>query len=217
MPSIFGDQHVGDHRLGRQPALDQPFRRRRHNHSLLARPAGIFGTVRHDHPELRWDHVETPRSLFADDMHRRAATGAVGVFRRDRHIDMRQMGGKRATIGATLVAAPSGGGRILLVIGGFIAGDGLLDIFQGQKQLLGIELLRAPTELRTLQLAQQMPQAIDLRQRLVALGNGRVALGARCRYQHLQRFDVGWKLGCDLAHARHSIRFARRCGTRRAA
>jgi hypothetical protein len=31
----------------------------------------------------------------------------------------------------------------------------LLDIFQGQKQLLGIELLRTPAELRTLQLAQR--------------------------------------------------------------
>jgi hypothetical protein len=93
----------------------------------------------------------------------------------------------------------------------------LLDILERQKQLLGIELLRAPAELRTLQLAQEMPQAIDLRQRLVALGNRRVALGARRRDQRLQRFEVGRKLGCDLAHARHSIRFARHFGTRRAA
>jgi hypothetical protein len=93
----------------------------------------------------------------------------------------------------------------------------LLDIFERQKQLLGIELLRTPAELRTLQLTQKMPQAIDLRQRLVALGNRRVALHARRREERPQRFDVGRKLGCDLAHARHSIRFARRCGTRRAA
>jgi hypothetical protein len=93
----------------------------------------------------------------------------------------------------------------------------LLDIFQGQSQLLGIELLRTPAELCTLQLPQQVPQAIDLRQRLVALDNRCVALGARRCDQRLQRFDVGRKLRCDLAHARHSIRFARRCGTRRAA
>ena len=129
---------------------------------------------------------------------------------------MRQMAGERAAIGATFVAAPSCGRRILLVVGGLVAGNGLLDIFQGQKQLLRIELLRTPAELRTLQLAQKMPQAIDLRQRLVALDNRCIALGARRRDQRLQRFDVGRKLGCDLAHARHSIKFARRCGTRRA-
>jgi hypothetical protein len=115
---------------------------------------------------------------------------------------MRQMGGKRATIGATLVAAPSGGGRILLVIGGFIAGDGLLDIFQGQKQLLGIELLRTPAELRTLQLAQQMPQAINLRKGMIALYDRGVTLRTRRRDQHMQRIDIRRKL-CDLAHARH--------------
>jgi hypothetical protein len=41
MPGVFGNQHVGDHRLGRQPTLDQPFRRWRLNHSLFAGTASI--------------------------------------------------------------------------------------------------------------------------------------------------------------------------------
>jgi hypothetical protein len=47
-----------------------------------------------------------------------------------------------------------------------VAGNRLLDILERQKQLLGIELLRTAAELRALQLAQQMPQAINLRPRL---------------------------------------------------
>ena len=91
------------------------------------------------------------------------------------------MGGKRTAIGAALCGARSCRCRVLLVIGGLVAGNGLLEILKRQSQLLGIELLRTPAELRTLQLAQQVPQAIHLRQRLVALGNGRVAIRARRR------------------------------------
>ena len=46
---------------------------------------------------------------------------------------------------------------------GFLGGDGLLDIFERQTQLIGIELLRAPAELRSLQLTQKMSQTIVLR------------------------------------------------------
>ena len=57
--------------------------------------------------------------------------------------------------------------------------------------------------MRALQLAQQVPQAIHLRQRLVALGNRRVTLRARRRDQRVQRFDVGRKLMRVVAHASH--------------
>jgi hypothetical protein len=208
MPGIFGDQHVGDHRLGRQPALDQPFGRRRLNHAIRAGPAGIFGTMRHDHPELRRDDIEPLGGLLADHMHGRAAAGTVGVLGRDRHVDMRQVRGKRAR-DAALVAARACARRILLVFDRLVAGNGLLDVLDRQKQLLGIELLRAAAELRALQLAQQMPQAVYLRQRLVALGHRSVAscdrtvaLRPSCRDQRLQRVDVGRKLICDLAHVR---------------
>jgi hypothetical protein len=33
----------------------------------------------------------------------------------------------------------------------------------------------------------------------------------------LQRYDIGWKLICALAHARHGIRFARGCDAQSAA
>ncbi len=45
----------------------------------------------------------------------RPAAGTVGVFRLDRHIHARQMGGKRAATGTTLFGTCLGGRRILLV------------------------------------------------------------------------------------------------------
>ena len=67
-----------------------------------------------------------------------------------------------------LFAARPCGHWVLLVVVGLVAGNGLLDILERQKQLLGIELLRTPAELRSLQLAQEMPQAINLRRSAIA-------------------------------------------------
>ena len=94
------------------------------------------------------------------------ATRAVRVFGFDRHIDARQMSGKRATIGAALVRARAFvATAFFLSSPGLAPGNRLLDILERQKQLFGIKLLRTPAKLRTLQLAQEMPQAINLRQR----------------------------------------------------
>jgi hypothetical protein len=157
--------------------------------------------VRHDHPELRRDHVEPLRGLLADDMHGRLAAGTIGVLWLDRHMNAWQMVGKRAAAGVALVGARLGGHWVLLVVFGFVGRDDLLDILERQKQLLGIELLRTPAKLRALQLAQEMPQAVILRQGLVALGDRGVTLRTRRRDQRLQRFNIGWKLIRALAHA----------------
>ena len=130
MPGVFGNQDIGHHRLGRQPAFDQAFRRRRLNHSFLAGPAGVFGTVRHDHPELRRDHVETLRGLLADHLHGRPAAGTVGIFGLDRHIHPRQMGGKRAAVDAALFGARSCGHDVLLVVVGLVRRNSLLDVLK---------------------------------------------------------------------------------------
>jgi hypothetical protein len=92
-------------------------------------------------------------------MHRRAAAGAIGIVGLDRHIDARQMERKRTAIDAALRGPHACSRRVLLVVFGFLGGDGLLDIFERQKQLIGIELLRAPAELRALQgLADEVGQ-----------------------------------------------------------
>jgi hypothetical protein len=87
-----------------------------------------------------------------------------------------------------------------LVVGCFGGRNGLLDILERQMKLLRVEPLRTPAELRTLQLAQQMPQAINLRKGMIALYDRGVTLRTRRRDQHMQRIDIR---PCDLAHARH--------------
>ena len=72
-------------------------------------------------------------------------------------MNARQVARKRATIGTALLGTGASGRRVLLVFVGLATGNGLLDILERQKQLLGIELLRTSAELRALQLAQQMP------------------------------------------------------------
>jgi len=113
------------------------------------------------------------------------------------------MSRQRPAIGTPLVRARLCRRRIDLVGHRFIRGNDLLGIFDRQKQLIGIELLRAAAELRPLQLPQQMAKPINLGERLVALGDGGIALGARHHDQRLQRFNVGRKLGRKLVHARH--------------
>ncbi|MFK4529236.1 hypothetical protein ABIF90_007217 [Bradyrhizobium japonicum] len=124
---------------------------------------------------------------------------------------MRQMGRKRTTAGAAPFSTLACACRVLPVLDRFIAGNGLLDVLDRQLQLLRVELLRAATELRALQLAQEMLKAIHLRQRLIAFDDRRVALCDRrvalrtCRRnQRLQRLDIGRKLIRGLAHARYS-------------
>ena len=126
-------------------------------------------------------------------------------------MNARQMGGKRAAIGAALFGASASRRLILFVVVGLAGRDGLLDILKRQGELVRIELLGTAAELHALQLTQEMQQAIVLRQRFVARRNRGVALGERRRKPRLQRGDVGWRLIRALAHARKRIKFARGC------
>ena len=196
-----------DHCLGRQSALDQPLRCRRLHHCAGARPARIFGPPRHQHPVLRRDDVEPLRLLLADHMHRPLAARARRVFGRNHDFDARQMRGQRWTL--PLPRRPGLGRR-----GGMLGKLGLgpchrlLDLFQRELQLVGIEPLRAAPEAGALELTKQVAQPIDLFDRTIALRNRgvtlrahRIALGERTAHQIAQRFDVvGEEFGA-IAHA----------------
>ena len=98
VPGVFAHQHMRDHGLGRQPALDQALRRRRLHDRVGACSARIFGPARHQNAILRRDHVEPLRSLLADHMHRSLAAWAGRVLGRDHHLDARQMCGQRLAL-----------------------------------------------------------------------------------------------------------------------
>ncbi len=201
MPSIFGHQHGGHHRLGRQAALDQPLGRRRLNHGLLAGAARIFGSVRHQHPELRRDHVQPLGDIGADRMHRRSAAWAVPVLGLDRDVNARKMSGQRAAARPALLHPRGGSGLVLLVVGRLAGRDHLFDVLQRQGELARIELLGLAPELHSLELAQKMREAIVLPERSVALDDRGVPLGQRRGQLRLQRIDVGQGLIRGGAHA----------------
>ena len=102
MIGVFGDENLRHRRLGRQSALDQPRRRGRLHHHVLASPAGVFGPANHQHAELRRHDVEPFAGVLADPMQRVAAARAGVVIDIDHHLDARQMRRKRSPVQATL-------------------------------------------------------------------------------------------------------------------
>ena len=134
MIGVFGDQHLGDRRLGRQAALDQPRRRRRLHHHVLASPAGVFGPAHDQHPELRRHDVEPLADVLADPMQRVAAARAGVVVDIDHHLDARQMCRQRSAVHAALGGAACALGRIGRVGLGLAACRDLLDLFEPEQQ-----------------------------------------------------------------------------------
>jgi hypothetical protein len=92
--SIFGDQHLGDGRLGWNAAFDQPRWGWSLDDDLLTGAASIFGAARHQNAELSRHDVELLADILADPMQTMTAAGTVMALDVDDHIDARQMGGK---------------------------------------------------------------------------------------------------------------------------
>ena len=132
---IFGDQHLGDGRLGRQSALDQPRRRRRLHDLVLAGSAGVFGPPRDDHPELRRHHVEPLAPVLADPVQIAPAAGAGLVVDIDDDLDPRQMRRQRAAVDPALASPRCAAIRRALVLLCLAGRCDLLDVFQPQQHL----------------------------------------------------------------------------------
>ena len=120
------------------------------------------------------------------------------------------MGGKRVALGPAPFRTSASALLVLLVVGGLVRGDGLLDILERQGELVRVELLRPAAELHALQLMQEMLQAIVAGESLVARRDRGVALGERGRELRLQLGDVHWRLIRALAHDRKRITSAHR-------
>ena len=93
----------------------------------------------------------------------------------------------------------------------------LFKIFQGQVELVGIELFRAPAELHPLHLAKQLAQPIVLAGELIALfdkppflGPLGIALGPGRQHQGAQPRNIVGK-GIGRRHARDYLISPARC------
>jgi hypothetical protein len=81
------DDDPGDQPLGGQPAGHDMLGRMRLRHGLRAAAAGVSGAPRHQHLELRRDHVEPLGDVLADPGHLAAAAGAKRAGRLDHPLD----------------------------------------------------------------------------------------------------------------------------------
>jgi len=188
----LANDRVRDQRLGRQPALDQPRRGRRLHDRASTAPAGILGTARHQHAELRRHDVEPLGDVLADLVHEAGAARARGVDV-DRRLDPLQVRGQRSAVGPA-PRRPARRRRLLLfrALG---RGGALLHVLEPERHWVGIELLRAPTELVALERLDHGLVAMEL------VGDAG-ELGALGHQQRLQGFDVVRQSGV----ARHAVR-----------
>ncbi len=136
MIGILTDHDMGDRGLGGQAALDQTGRRGRLDDHALAGSAGVLGTAHDQHLELSWDDIEPLGAIFADEVKATRAAGAGLVLYIDEPLDPGQVLWERSPVSAPL----AGGGGLARRITGLgvrgLVGLHLLDVFEGQLQLI---------------------------------------------------------------------------------
>lgn len=185
MVGIFGNEDVGDGRLGGHAALDQPCRRRRLDDDALAGRAAIAGTAGDEHPELRRHDVETLGEVLADDMQGMAAARTGLVLDVDDHLDPRQVGRQRASICPALGGAlcPHCRGRGL--VGRLVIGRGLLDFLKAEQKLIFRQRLGPAAKAVALQFLDDLletfgPQTLGDQHRLERAGIVGKRVGRGC-------------------------------------
>lgn len=205
-------QDMRDGRLGRQPALDQPWRGGRLHDDVAAGAAGELRAASDENAELRGDDVKALGGVGADDRHRALAAGTGGVLRLDHHLDARQVGGERAAAPAPLLRARHPDRLVAPFIRPLRRRDRGLDVGEGELQLFLGQPLRPAPELMTLQTPEQVTQPVVCRLQRVPLDEDRITLrDGRDQYraQHLgivgERCDVE-----DRDYAESSLSTARR-------
>jgi hypothetical protein len=130
MIRVFRDEYIGDKRLRRQAAFNQAVWRWRLHDPVGATAAGIFGSSRDDHAQLRRDPVETLGGLLADDVKCAAATRAGCRIGDDDVLLTRQMSRKMAAIGATFLSPFRFQRAIRLLPACLIGSDRGFEVFQ---------------------------------------------------------------------------------------
>lgn len=98
-----------------------PPSRRRLDYDLLAGPAGVFRSTRHDHAELGRHDIEAFGHILADGMQRATAARSGCILDVDKLLDPRRVRRQRSTV-MTPLPGPL---RLFGRIGGLLAGKAL--------------------------------------------------------------------------------------------
>jgi hypothetical protein len=171
------------------------------------------------------NHVQRLARLLADHVHRRAAAWAIGVWRRHRLVDARQMLGQCAGLACPRTRQP----RLFLLLGGRLGlRERCFDVFEGELELVGrqpFEPFVPRAKAMIVRLAKKMMhmlvealQPVALCHKLhflgplrVAFGNRNVALGDGFAGQRAQALNIVRKRISRRAHTRSKTVFAREC------
>jgi hypothetical protein len=154
------------------------------HHPLRTPPAGVFGPPGDQDLEAGRGDVEPLGHVLADDVHGPAAAWAGAVLGFEHDLLARQLRRQSAAIGPARDPGAFGTRSIArrLLQRGLGSGDGLLQVLQRQRQLVGIEHLRAAAEAVSLQRLDDQPQPRDLAMRPVPL-LGRPLGQGPCRHE----------------------------------
>ena len=148
MPMILGVDHVRDKSLGGQSSPDQSLGSGVLEDDAVTGTAGQFGPAGDDDAILRRYDVQ-PLALIVTDLKKDAcAARAAGCSGHQGLDDARQMLRQLTAVGPALGRPPLAGSGIGAILGCFEGRDGLFDVLQNKLQLISVQLLRRPTELR---------------------------------------------------------------------
>ena len=157
------DQHLGDGRLGGQPAFDQSGRSRRLHDHVRASPAGVLRPAHHQHPELGRHDIQALGDVLADAVQCPRTARTDGARHIDHRLDPRQVCRQRAAVGPAPGSARLALGWVLLLGLGLARRRFLLGIFQRKLKLILGQALGPPPEAMTLELPDDLAQPLALR------------------------------------------------------
>jgi hypothetical protein len=183
------DDHLGDQRLGRQPARHDMLGSMRLRHGTGAATARIFRATGHQHSELRRDHIETLGDVFADHRHRTASARTHRAARFNQPLHARQVSGQLAAVAsARMIRASrlSADDRLGFFLRGIQHALGDFDVFNRQIVLVRRQLFRLRAELLTTQITDD---ALEPTPGFLGGGKSRLMLGQRRLRPRQERFQ----------------------------
>jgi len=157
---VFRHRHVSQQPLGRQATGNGAVRRRSLHDRLGAAPAAVDRAPSDPDAQAQRHGIETLRFLDVDLVHRPAAARAVPVLRLDHHLIALEMSRQVAEVapGRRPPGAPVRVAVLSLLPRGLGRRDLLIEVFQDELELLGIEALGFTTELGSNQLPDHQLQ-----------------------------------------------------------
>ena len=157
---------------------------RRLDHGTFARPAAISRTPGNQHAEGGRHDIEPFRYILANLVECAATAGARLALDVHHLFDPLEMGGQRAAVGLAGMTTAVATGAVL--DGNFGASQRYLDVFEGEVELLVIELFGATAKTMALECFYDRLEALDFGLRILE----RIDLAGLFEDERAQRVNI---------------------------